>query len=86
MCVLLLWLFLYCIVCVFNAVMCVLVQARSAELPSPYVKTYLLPDPEKQTKRKTKIIKSAVHPTFNEVVRGHSPLCVGDTALSVLGT
>ncbi|XP_060064523.1 phosphatidylinositol 4-phosphate 3-kinase C2 domain-containing subunit beta-like, partial [Ylistrum balloti] len=36
--------------------------------PSPYVKTYLLPDPEKQTKQKTKIVKSSTHPTFNEVI------------------
>ncbi|KAL8561409.1 hypothetical protein ACOMHN_037306 [Nucella lapillus] len=43
--------------------------ARSAELPSPYVKTYLLPDPDKQTKRKTKIVKNTVHPTFNEVLQ-----------------
>jgi hypothetical protein len=44
-------------------------QARRAqELPSPYVKTYVLPDPEKQTKRKTKTIKNTVHPTYNEVV------------------
>lgn len=43
-------------------------QARGNELPSPYVKTYLLPDPDKQTKRKTKTIKNTVHPTFNEVV------------------
>jgi phosphatidylinositol-4-phosphate 3-kinase len=38
------------------------------ELPSPYVKTYLLPDPEKQSKRKTKIIKHSTHPTYNEVI------------------
>ncbi|XP_033752921.1 phosphatidylinositol 4-phosphate 3-kinase C2 domain-containing subunit beta-like, partial [Pecten maximus] len=37
-------------------------------LPSPYVKTYLLPDPEKQTKQKTKIVKSSTHPTYNEVI------------------
>ncbi|PVD33696.1 hypothetical protein C0Q70_04956 [Pomacea canaliculata] len=43
--------------------------ARGNELPSPYVKTYLLPDPDKQTKRKTKTIKNTVHPTFNEVLQ-----------------
>ncbi|CAC5401291.1 PIK3C2 [Mytilus coruscus] len=37
-------------------------------LPSPYVKTYLLPDPDKQTKRKTKIVKDTTHPTYNEVI------------------
>ncbi|OWF36539.1 Phosphatidylinositol 4-phosphate 3-kinase C2 domain-containing subunit alpha [Mizuhopecten yessoensis] len=36
--------------------------------PSPYVKTYVLPDPEKQTKQKTKIVKSSTHPTYNEVI------------------
>ncbi|XP_062616262.1 phosphatidylinositol 4-phosphate 3-kinase C2 domain-containing subunit alpha-like isoform X2 [Saccostrea cucullata] len=40
----------------------------TSELPSPYVKTYLLPDPDKETKRKTKIIKHSTHPTFNEVI------------------
>ncbi|XP_048779556.2 phosphatidylinositol 4-phosphate 3-kinase C2 domain-containing subunit alpha-like isoform X2 [Ostrea edulis] len=38
------------------------------ELPSPYVKVYLLPDPEKQSKRKTKIFKHSTHPTYNEVI------------------
>ncbi|XP_041367790.1 phosphatidylinositol 4-phosphate 3-kinase C2 domain-containing subunit alpha-like [Gigantopelta aegis] len=37
-------------------------------LPSPYVKTYLLPDPEKHTKRKTKVVKNTNHPTYNEVI------------------
>lgn len=37
-------------------------------MPSPYVKTYMLPDPEKQTKRKTKVVKDTTHPTYNEVV------------------
>jgi len=41
---------------------------QGSELPSPYVKTYLLPDPEKVTKRKTKIIKDTTHPTYNELV------------------
>ena len=43
-------------------------QMKTTELPSPYVKTYLLPDPDKLTKRKTKIAKNTDHPTFNEVV------------------
>jgi phosphatidylinositol-4-phosphate 3-kinase len=37
-------------------------------MPSPYVKIYLLPDPDKLTKRKTKIVKLTTHPTYNEVV------------------
>ncbi|KAK3611626.1 hypothetical protein CHS0354_018322 [Potamilus streckersoni] len=39
-----------------------------SDLPSPYVKMYLLPDPEKLTKRKTKIIKHSTHPTYNELI------------------
>lgn len=43
-------------------------QPPGSTLPSPYVKTYLLPDPDKLTKRKTKIVKLTTHPTYNEVV------------------
>ncbi|KAL5007561.1 hypothetical protein ScPMuIL_016367 [Solemya velum] len=42
--------------------------STSSVLPSPYVKIYLLPDPEKQTKRKTKVVKNSTHPTYNEVI------------------
>ena len=38
------------------------------QYPDPYVKTYLLPDPTKQTKRKTKIVHKTTHPTYNEMV------------------
>ena len=34
----------------------------------PYVKTYLLPDPSKETKRKTRIVKKNLDPIFNEVL------------------
>ena len=37
--------------------------------PSPYVKTYLQPDPYRKTKRKTKVVKKSQHPTFMEMVR-----------------
>ncbi|XP_052799554.1 phosphatidylinositol 4-phosphate 3-kinase C2 domain-containing subunit beta-like isoform X2 [Mya arenaria] len=45
-----------------------------SDLPSPYVKIYLLPDPEKQTKRKTKVIKDTTHPTYNELIEYRLPL------------
>ena len=46
----------------------------------PYVKTYLLPDKKKETKRKTKVVKKTLHPTFNEtlkvgVARASTPIC-----------
>ncbi|ESO86930.1 hypothetical protein LOTGIDRAFT_194469 [Lottia gigantea] len=43
-------------------------DCRGTDLPSPYVKTYLLPDPDKQTKRKTKIARSSANPTYNELL------------------
>lgn len=46
----------------------------TAEPPSPYVKTYLLPDAHKLTKRKTRIIRRNVHPTFMEMLVYRLPL------------
>ena len=40
-------------------------QAR--EEPNAYVKVYLKPDPTKQTKRKTKVVKKNCNPSFMEV-------------------
>ena len=36
--------------------------------PSSYVKVYLLPDPQKHTKRKTRVVKRNANPTFMEMV------------------
>jgi phosphatidylinositol-4-phosphate 3-kinase len=49
-------------------------SAAAVELPSPYVKTYLLPDMHKVTKRKTRVIKRNRHPTFMEMLVYRLPL------------
>ncbi|KAF6216879.1 hypothetical protein GE061_001229 [Apolygus lucorum] len=41
--------------------------------PSTYVKVYLLPDPTKDTKRKTKVIKKSCHPSFMEMLEYRVP-------------
>lgn len=50
---------------------CVLQQPlQDGNDPDPYVKTYLLPDPQKTTKRKTKVARKTCNPTYNEMVWG----------------
>ncbi len=48
-------------------------QANNDQDPNVYVKLYLLPDPHKQTKRKTRVVKSR-HPTFMEMIEYRVPL------------
>ena len=47
--------------------------AAKGEVSDPYVKTYLLPDRSKLTKRKTGIQRKTINPQFNETLRvsGH---------------
>lgn len=42
--------------------------------PNCYAKTYLLPDPHKQTKRKTRVVRQSCHPTFMELIVYRIPL------------
>lgn len=42
--------------------------------PNCYAKTYLLPDPHKQTKRKTKVVRQSCHPSFMELITYEKPL------------
>lgn len=44
------------------------------ELPSPYVKTYLLPDAHKVTKRKTRVVRRNANPSFMEMLVYRLPL------------
>ncbi|KAG1663175.1 Phosphatidylinositol 4-phosphate 3-kinase C2 domain-containing subunit alpha [Nymphon striatum] len=44
------------------------VNCSKGILPDSYVKTYLLPDPNKFTKRKTRIIRKNSHPSFMEML------------------
>ena len=50
------------------------VPREGVESADPYVKLYLLPDAEKITKKKTKVARRTLHPTYNEIVR--SLICI----------
>lgn len=50
------------------------VLSATGELPCPYVKTYLLPDMHKITKRKTRVMKKNANPTFMEMLVYRLPL------------
>ena len=43
-----------------------LLPKSAGSLSDPYVKIYLTPDPTKSTKRKTKIARRTLNPTYNE--------------------
>ena len=53
-----------------------LVPREGAESTDPYVKLYLLPDPHKTTKKKTKIARKTLNPTYNETVSTIMSLCI----------
>ncbi|XP_050681509.1 phosphatidylinositol 4-phosphate 3-kinase C2 domain-containing subunit alpha isoform X2 [Leptidea sinapis] len=42
--------------------------------PNPYVKVYLVPDPSKETKRKTRVLKRNSHPSFMEMLEYRLPM------------
>ena len=52
-----------------------LAAAKKQRYSDPYVKTYLLPDKDKSTKKKTSVVKKTINPVFNET------LLVGDPTL-----
>lgn len=63
--------FLFCLSTYCHTItpVCSLQVSEDGTDPNPYVKTYLLPDPHKTSKRKTKISRKTRNPTFNEMVR-----------------
>ena len=46
-----------------------LAAAKSSGVSDPYVKTYLLPDRTKHTKRKTGIQRATLNPEYNELFK-----------------
>lgn len=53
-------------------------------VPNCYAKTYLLPDPNKQTKKKTRVVRQSNHPSFMELIVYKIPLeCLKSLTLQV---
>lgn len=48
-----------------------LAAAKKGGLSDPYVKTYLLPDRGKRSKRKTGVQRKTINPVFNETLKVH---------------
>lgn len=48
-----------------------LAAAKKGGVSDPYVKTYLLPDRGKRSKRKTGVQRKTVNPVFNEILKVH---------------
>jgi phosphatidylinositol-4-phosphate 3-kinase len=49
-------------------------QIYGESSPNCYAKTYLLPDPHKQTKRKTRVVRQNCNPSFMELIVYNIPL------------
>ncbi len=52
-----------------------LAAAKKGVTADPYIKTYLLPDRTKHTKRKTSIQRKTLNPVFNEILKVYYQLC-----------
>ena len=46
-----------------------LAAAKKGGVSDPYIKTYLLPDRGKQSKRKTSVQRKTTNPVFNEILK-----------------
>ena len=55
--------------CILHYLIFIQVPREGREYADPYVKLYLLPDHSKETKKKTKVVKKTLNPTYNETVR-----------------
>ena len=53
-----------------------LAVAKSGGVSDPYVKTYLLPDKSKRTKRKTGVQRKTTNPEYNEILKVRGMLTI----------